>query len=258
MHRTPKKLHKTPKQKFTLVMAGRHRALVQQHYPMHQHETWEVIYFLEGRIRVVLPDLILHTEPGMIIAIPPGMQHEDLADTAYANYHLEIDMPASCAWPLVSYDDVEYSLMHTCGALTSEFLNRMTDCKIMIDLLLHQLNIQIRRASFTPDLSIHEHLVRRAELLLEKNSASPFRINQLARQVGCSQSALRASFAQIRGYGPLTYLHKVRIRAAVYLLSHSDLTLEEVAARSGYHSASHLSRHVKSGLGKTPGQLRQH
>lgn len=58
------------------------------------------------------------------------------------------------------------------------------------------------------------------------------------------------------GRSPQRRLLDIRLRHAVVLLQTSDLTLAAVAERCGYHSPSHLTRHVKTALDTTPGRLR--
>ena len=56
---------------------------------------------------------------------------------------------------------------------------------------------------------------------------------------------------------PRAHLAALRLRFALGQLRTSTLTLESVARLAGYSSASHLSRHVRSATGVSPGELRR-
>jgi len=68
---------------------------------------------------------------------------------------------------------------------------------------------------------------------------------------------MRAHFARHRGYSPSAALFRVRLRQAFALLQNSDLSLQQVAVTCGFHSSSHLSRHVKAATGQAPGSWRR-
>jgi transcriptional regulator GlxA family with amidase domain len=126
----------------------------------------------------------------------------------------------------------------------------------MIGLLMTQLDWMLRDQS-TAGAGPGERAVREAEWLFEERFARPLTVASVAAEVGLSGSALRAHFARQRNCSPADALQKVRLRQALALLSGSDLTLDRVAAACGYHSASHLSRHVKSATGRAPGKWRR-
>jgi transcriptional regulator GlxA family with amidase domain len=126
----------------------------------------------------------------------------------------------------------------------------------MIALLMAQLDC-ILRDHIPGGLSAAERAVREAERLFEERFARPVSIAAVAAEVGISGSALRAHFAIQRGCSPAHALQKVRLRQALALLSGSDLALDQVASTCGFHSASHLSRHVKAATGEAPGRWRR-
>jgi AraC family transcriptional regulator len=64
-------------------------------------------------------------------------------------------------------------------------------------------------------------------------------------------------FKQVTGKGPHQYVMERRLQKAVQLLSESELTISEVAQRTGFSDQSHLGRYVRSTLGVTPKSLQR-
>jgi AraC family transcriptional regulator len=64
-------------------------------------------------------------------------------------------------------------------------------------------------------------------------------------------------FKQVTGKGPHQYVMERRLQKAVQLLRDNELTISEVAQRTGFSDQSHLGRHLRTSLGVTPRSLQQ-
>lgn len=64
-------------------------------------------------------------------------------------------------------------------------------------------------------------------------------------------------FKQSTGLTPHQYILQNRINQAKYLLHHSNLSIAEIAARTGFYDQSHLTRCFKRILSATPKQVLQ-
>jgi transcriptional regulator GlxA family with amidase domain len=128
----------------------------------------------------------------------------------------------------------------------------------MIDLLLGQLDVHLRRDQEARQVSEAERVVREAECLMQERFAAAVVIETVARDVGVSPSSLRAHFARLRGCAPTAYLRYLRVQHALAMLRESSLTLDAIAPLCGCYSASHLSRCVKQETGRSPGSFRLH
>lgn len=258
MHDSSERLHKTAPSPLRIENAGLYQAAPGRDYPPHRHQTWEIVYYRAGAIESVVGDEVHPGQPAVLLAIPPRVVHSERARTAYANVWIQIDAPAGQPWPRVCYDDEHATLGRVCDALVREWQGRAPGRDEMIDLLLDQLDILLRRADQQAQLPEGERLVREAERLLQERSSRPIRINQIAHEVGVSPSLLRAQFVRLRGRTPMAHLQAVRVQHALALIRNSNAPLEAIAGACGYDSASHLSRHVKRATGKSPGALRAH
>jgi AraC-like DNA-binding protein len=226
-------------------------------FPPHRHLHWELVLYREGRIEAPVGDEVFLTRPGLLLLTPPGVVHSERALTAYSNYYMTVALPVDYPWPRTAQDDAEGSFQYLFRSLLREYSRPDSGRRnAMIELLMTQLNWMLRDQS-GGGISAGERAVREAERLFEERFARALTVAVVASEVGLSGSALRAHFARRRNCSPADALQKVRLRQALALLGGSDLTLDRVAAACGFHSASHLSRHVKTATGHAPGKWRR-
>jgi AraC family transcriptional activator FtrA len=115
------------------------------------------------------------------------------------------------------------------------------------------------QAQFIPAAVGHgpDHVL--AELLpwaLER-VASPLTVRELARRAGMSSRNLARHFNAVTGVSPLRWLVTQRVRLAQELLETSDLSVEQIASRTGMGTATTLRRHFNQQLGVPPETYRR-
>jgi len=99
--------------------------------------------------------------------------------------------------------------------------------------------------------------IGRALAALHDRPTRDWTLDELAREVGLSRSALAERFTQWVGVPPMQYLAQWRMQLASSLLSGTTLSLAEIAARVGYGSEAALSRAFKRQVGVSPGEWRR-
>ncbi|HLP03176.1 MAG TPA: AraC family transcriptional regulator [Opitutaceae bacterium] len=111
----------------------------------------------------------------------------------------------------------------------------------------------VEMADVPPTLSdVSEMRVERAlSWYAERLEQNPT-VEQVAAAIHVSPSHLRRLFAVTRDTSPKAAFQRVRLERAMQLMGASTLTLEEVAKRCGYASASHLCREHKAVFHFTP------
>ncbi len=82
-------------------------------------------------------------------------------------------------------------------------------------------------------------------------------IEDLARDLGIDRSTLFRRFRATYGCSPREWLMQVRLERARDLLLRGELTVAEVASRSGFHDARGFARAFHVRYGSTPGVLRR-
>ena len=255
MHDLTRIMHKTALEPMSVMLAGRVEFARGQQVRSHHHTTWELVYYLEGQIQCVVEERSYEARPGVLLAIPPHTAHYELSLTPWACYYIEIVAPPQQPWPR-QYDDASGAFGSLCSLLVNEWGRQQPEREAMLSTLVTQIDILLRRTHAAWQLCAAERLVREAERCLEERFEKRITVNEVAREVGVSETYLRRQFMRRRGRTPLDYLHSLRLQHALALIGNSDLSLEVIATISGYDSASHLSRYVKRATGKSPGSLR--
>jgi AraC-like DNA-binding protein len=87
---------------------------------------------------------------------------------------------------------------------------------------------------------------------LRQDFDQPLRVEDLARELGMSVSALHHHFKIVTAMSPLQFQKRLRLQEARRLMLGEDLDAASAAYRVGYHDASHFNREYKSLFGVPP------
>lgn len=141
------------------------------------------------------------------------------------------------------------------GGMGSSLLVDSLKTTLAIHLLRHYCTTRPRLSSYTQGLSqtqlgfivdyINDHLHQNLKL------------NDLAAIVQLSPYHFLRLFKQSTGVTPHQYILRSRIDRAKSLLQHSQLTIADIASRTGFCDQSHLTRQFKQLTGMTPKQFLQ-
>ncbi|MCA3510585.1 MAG: GlxA family transcriptional regulator [Rhodobacter sp.] len=108
------------------------------------------------------------------------------------------------------------------------------------------------------ELTTHDDLVKRALLTVQQTIDTPLTVKRLAERLGVSRRRLERHFMAALGLGPQEAGRKVRLALARNLLRHTDRTVSQIAAETGFADASHLIRAFRAEFGETPELWRLH
>ncbi|MCS4226148.1 AraC family transcriptional regulator [Sphingobacterium sp. BIGb0165] len=92
---------------------------------------------------------------------------------------------------------------------------------------------------------------------ITKNTGEFYTIEQLAIKFGINEYKLKKGFKEISGMGLFQFATKVHIQEAISLLKTTDLSIKEIAFRTGYSSPSSFSVAFKKQYGIAPNQIRK-
>jgi AraC-like DNA-binding protein len=79
----------------------------------------------------------------------------------------------------------------------------------------------------------------------------------LANQFGCSRSTLIAAFEKTNGESVMGYLSRLRLDSAKRLLTETDLSVGEIAARCGFRDQGYFSKAFRHEEGASPSEYRE-
>jgi len=94
--------------------------------------------------------------------------------------------------------------------------------------------------------------------LMETNIEEPLRVGEIARRLGMSQKKLERRIRRILNTTPVAYYQHIRLSAARSMVMETLMPVSEIAVRTGYSSASALTRAFSRHFSLTPSDLRRH
>ncbi|MDP4796187.1 MAG: GlxA family transcriptional regulator [Rhodospirillales bacterium] len=114
------------------------------------------------------------------------------------------------------------------------------------------------QAHFYNDLNgVRDDRVRRAVHLMEQTLNGPMPMPELAQHSGTGLRQLERCFTQELGQTPTAYYRNMRLRYGAWLLTHTRLSISQIAGDAGFADAPHFSREFKALFRKTPRAHRQ-
>jgi len=227
-------------------------------YPDHRHEhAWELIYLHEGTITERAGKDSVEMGPGMFVVHPPGTVHGDSAGERYFLYHVLVTSEQPLKWPRSGYDPEGAPIHALLGMVVREWYSNgvhreafLRHCAFLLDILMKRCAVQAEESQDVRNVVTAVCGIFRREFHLSIN------LDDVARSQGISRSTLYAYFHRVLARTPLEVLDGVRLKHAVYLLKHSQLSVAEVAKGAGYCSSSHLGRKLRVAYGMTPRKIR--
>ena len=104
--------------------------------------------------------------------------------------------------------------------------------------------------------ALRDPAIARALSLIHGTPDAAWNVELLARRVGQSRATFARRFADLIGEPPIAYLTRWRMCLAAKLLSGSDVSLDEIAARVGYETAPAFSKAFRRRYRMAPGAFR--
>jgi transcriptional regulator GlxA family with amidase domain len=94
-------------------------------------------------------------------------------------------------------------------------------------------------------------------LWMQRNLDQPLRLDQIARRANMSTRTLVRRFPEQAGVTPLRWLRRERVRRAQHLLESTDLSIEDIAKRTGFADSAGLRKHFTRSVGVAPQSYRR-
>lgn len=105
--------------------------------------------------------------------------------------------------------------------------------------------------------SLSDPIVGRALVLLHREPARAWSVDELAKAVGASRSLLAEQFTRMVGEPPMRYLAQWRMQVAASRLSEEPTKVAAIAEETGFASVAAFSRAFKRATGLPPAEWRR-
>ena len=110
--------------------------------------------------------------------------------------------------------------------------------------------------AYSLPMKSEDTLVNRVLRIMQDTIEAPLRIQDIARQMGCSQKKIETRVLAELGTTPRALYRRLRLNLARKLASETDQSVAEIASRCGYENASAMTRAFRAEFGQTPTAFR--
>ena len=107
------------------------------------------------------------------------------------------------------------------------------------------------------DMRIVDHRVQAAVKLMEETVEAPLPLARLARRAGVSARRLQDLFREIMGVAPHEHYIALRLNAARRKVIETRASFADIAAETGFNSASAFSRSYRASFSESPSDTRR-
>lgn len=99
--------------------------------------------------------------------------------------------------------------------------------------------------------------ISRAVEILQSRHTEELTLPYLAKLCGMSRASLASRFTEAVGESPIRYLINYRLERAGYLLAETNLSINQISERVGFHEQPYFTRAFRKRFERTPSAYRQ-
>lgn len=259
-----------------------YRNVQAEDYPLHWHTAVEIVMPVKNKYTIVI-DNIPHTiQEGDVWITSPGTLHKLLAPDSGERLIILFDYSLICnikgmdsllhslhPFALISrkeYPELNQKLRGYLNEVSYEYENKMPFTEACIYSLMMRFFVAFGRASFNasekfPGITTnkqHEYIEKFMNVCnyITDHCTENIKVDDLADIAGFSKFHFARLFKQFSGMSCYEYLTQKRIAHAETLLIQPDLSITEVAMRSGFGSLSTFNRIFKAAKNCTPSEYK--
>ncbi|QYY34832.1 AraC family transcriptional regulator [Ruficoccus sp. ZRK36] len=232
---------------------------------LHTHTTVEMVYHRSGSGVTNIGHKGLTAIPfseGCCVVYAPGLPHDQVMDTPGEDVCVNMEVPHRIQKLLQGHlviPDATRWISDDWDRLTSGKKPADEMEQSLLNLLGTAAILAMLRASMRASKNTQrsgEAAVNRADEYIRENFATIDNMQEVAEHAGLSHDRLRHLFREHREMSLITFLTRVRLERAKSLLTHSRLTLKEVASLCGFRDEYYFSNVFRKHIGQPPGNYR--
>lgn len=244
----------------------------------HYHSSVEMMKVLEGKINLQIGTNYYECNKGDIVFILPSMLHgvssltEDamiqgvVFETSLVNIPvLQFDFSEMfhrnqrIQYIINEKDDIYEELCFNIDKILEVYGTFNANARIQIvSRLLLCMGLLIQK--FSLEISIHDKNYRKLLPILQyidKHYTEKIQIAELSKIIHVCDDRMIRLFKEVTGETPVEYILNLRVEHALKLLMEDNLSIAEIAEKTGFGSATYMTRVFKQKLGITPGKYKQ-
>ncbi len=227
----------------------------------------QILYCTKGSGTLKLGNELIPIPPMTAIFLPANRPHEyypnedvwDIHWIAPSGYAIDdvlsqFGLTEPCIFQLTDISLLEHFFRRMHESLMSDSIfGNFRASGYLYDFLIEFYRITAAKTSTGSPNSV----IAKAVDHINSNYTSSISLEELCEISGVSKQHLCRLFQSVLNVRPMEYIAKRRIQAAKELLSHSDLSIEDIAEQTGFCSGSYFCKLFRRYEGITPTQFRK-
>lgn len=235
---------------------------------IHYHDTSELYYLLGGRTKYFVGDETYILEKKNLIFIPPQILHSCDSEDTLHNERMLISIPNSYFDESTKeiYDELceskfiyippekLYIIDDLFNKINTEYSKEKKHSSILIKLyIMELLTLLCRLKTHHEPVGLQtDEIIRDIAEYIRQNYSESLSLELLSKTFCISGSYLSRQFKAVLGIGISDFITYIRITNAEKLLSETDMSITEIAAKCGYNDSNYFTSVFKRLKGTTP------
>ncbi len=245
--------------------------------PFHWHDQMEVNYAVGGSLTYLLAGSVVRVPPGRLSLFWAGMPHSVVGRTPMEDFYwvyvplvwvLRLGLPAPFMRRVMGGEMVvDTEPLEEDRAMLDRWSEELGGAdEDRGRLVIREVETRLMRLAMSqPDEVGGGHVVSKSDPVYKvsemarfvaENHAKPLRLKDVAHHVGLHPNYAMTLFRRHYGMTLSTYLTRLRVCQAQYLLISTDWEVSRIAFEAGFGSISRFYEAFKAVSGKTPRQYR--
>ena len=253
----------------------------------HKHnDFYELVIVAEGNAVQVLDDESETVAAGNVFLVHPGETHRYEMIRKFGIYNICFERPLlQFVTPFLSalpgYDMLLnkkkyagtgnqrgclrlaanhlHEVLQEAETMAEAFASRQAGFKVLMLASFLKLIYLVCKNSHFPgvqDMEVNARIAAVVEFIRHKYD-TPLSLRSLAKYAGMSTASFRRHFTRMMGIAPIDYLLQFRLKNAREMLVIQDVSISDIAYRTGFQYGNYFARQFRKQYGMTPSEYRQ-
>lgn len=166
-----------------------------------------------------------------------------------------LGIPFDETFPVYNAHEISGLIRRMCNESFSSNVYKKESLGLYLELVFHKLSEALLCSQIQKDNEYYP-LFLKARNQIYLNPKESWNVEMVCQMIKFSRSYVQHMYKLFFGCSIIDDIKKSRIEYAKYLLSLTEESIGEIAARSGYNSTVHFIRMFKKEVGETPTQYR--
>lgn len=250
----------------------------EEQLPLHRQDTWELTYVVFGKGTRVLGDSETEFAEGNLAFIPPHIPHcwkfdSDCVDAEGCISHYTLTFKTEfidrcvSAFPeiterleklksvssVLSFDEETTAVIaDMLKKMANEEKSELLPYVFRLVLLLSKRECEATVIGRFAESDRTSERVKKIKEFTQSHYARTITIDMIAEHVGMNRSSFCTFFKKATGQTYITYLNKLRVDRACYLLRQGNFNVTEVCYMVGFNDVPYFNRCFKNNRGMSP------